>query len=62
MENIGQGHWIFAGCFFVVFVIAMVLAYRKDLSKIGKQYKHVWLILLGAAIIYALIFGMNRIT
>ncbi len=62
MENIGTGHWIFAGVFVVVFVIAMVIAYRKDFKRVGKQYKRVWLILLGAGIIYFIVFTLNRIT
>lgn len=62
MENIGQGHWIFAGTFVVVFIVAMIVAYRKDLSKLSKHYKRVWMILLAAGIIYFLIFGLNRIT
>lgn len=62
MDNIGQGHWVFAGIFVVAFFIAMVIAYRKDFKRVGKQYKRVWLILIGAAIIYACIFTLNRLT
>lgn len=62
MENITQGHWIFAGIFFVTFVTAMVWAYRNDIKRIGKHYKRVWLILISAGVIYAIVFMFNRLT
>jgi hypothetical protein len=55
-----QGQLLFAGCFFVAFVIAMIYAYRKDakLHKIfyGGNYK----ILIGF-ILFILILFMIKI-
>jgi uncharacterized membrane protein YccC len=41
-----QGQWIFAGCFFVAFVIAMIYAYRKDASLHQIFYKGNYKILI----------------
>lgn len=62
MTNIGTGHWVFAGAFVVVFILAMVVSYRKDLSRIGRHYRKVWLIILSAVVIYFIIFFLTRIT
>lgn len=42
-----KGQWLFAGCFFVVFVIAMTYAYRKDAKLHKIFYKGNYKILLG---------------
>ena len=60
MENITRGHWIFAGIFFVVFICAMVYAYRKDLAKYGYHYSRVWVILLGIIILYFILMFLYR--
>lgn len=39
------GRTIFALAFIVVFVVALVVAYRKDLSYLRANYKGVWLVL-----------------
>jgi uncharacterized membrane protein len=62
MTNVGTGHFIFAGIFVIVFLGAMIYAYRKDLSKVKIHYKRVWMIILLALIIYFSIFFLNRVT
>jgi len=39
MENITQGHWVFAGIFAIVFIVAMAIAYRKDKKTHDVHYK-----------------------
>lgn len=51
-----QGQWIFAGCFFVAFVIGMVIAYRKDKSLHKVFYKGNYKILLGFLAFIAILF------
>jgi hypothetical protein len=51
-----QGQLIFAGCFFVAFVIAMVFAYRKDLKMHKVFYKGNYKILVGFIIFIAILF------
>lgn len=62
MKNITQGHLIFAAVFVLVFLIGITYAYRKDLKRVGKQYRKVWLIILMILVIYFAIFFLNRIT
>lgn len=38
MENIGTGHWIFAGIFLTAFVVYLIWSYRKDLNLHKIQY------------------------
>lgn len=40
------GQWVFAGFFVVVFIIAMIYVYRKDLALHKKYYKGSYRILL----------------
>ena len=51
-----QGQWIFAACFFVAFVIAMVYAYRKDIVLHRKFYKGNYKILVGFVVFIGLLF------
>ena len=60
MENVTSGHWIFAGVFFVLFIIGMAWAYRKDFQRIGKQYRRVWVVLLGLIVIFLCIYAAAR--
>ena len=61
MENITRGHLIFAALALLVFGVAMVFAYRRDLKKIRVHYKRAWIIVLGIAVIYFLIVMLNRV-
>lgn len=61
-EPIGTGHWIFAGIFAIAFVIAMVYAYRKDLTRLKFHYRRVWMVLLLIIAVYFLIFFLNKWT
>lgn len=61
MSGISTGHYIFAVVFVVVFLGAMVFAYRRDFRRSQRHYKKVWLVLLGIVIVYFLIVIMNRI-
>jgi len=47
---------IFAICFFVVFVIVMIIMYRKDLALHKREYKGAKWILLGFIVFIALLF------
>jgi cytochrome bd-type quinol oxidase subunit 1 len=51
-----QGQLIFAGCFFVAFVIAAIYAYRKDLKLHKKYYKGNYKILLGFLLFIGILF------
>ncbi|MNF36968.1 hypothetical protein D3C87_1506570 [compost metagenome] len=51
-----QGQLIFAGCFFVAFVIAMIFAYRKDATLHQFFYKGNYKILIGFGIFIAVLF------
>ncbi|HLV53080.1 MAG TPA: hypothetical protein VKY29_03605 [Cryomorphaceae bacterium] len=61
MENITRGHFLFAAIALIAFAVVMVVAYRKDLKKIGVHYKKAWMIVLGIAVIYFLIVMLNRV-
>jgi hypothetical protein len=51
-----QGQLVFAGCFFVAFVIAMIYAYRKDAMLHKTFYKDNYKILLGFILFIAILF------
>ena len=50
------GQLIFAACFFVAFVIAMVFAYRKDIMLHRRFYKGNYKILIGFLLFIGLLF------
>ena len=60
MFSIGQ--WIFAAFFVVVFVIAMVISYRKDKALHEKFYKGNYKILLGFIAFIAFLFVIKLTT
>ncbi|SEA99242.1 hypothetical protein SAMN05443667_11486 [Flavobacterium gillisiae] len=51
-----QGQLIFAVCFFVAFVIAMIFAYRKDIKIHKEFYKGNYKILIGFLVFIGLLF------
>ncbi|PAM94883.1 hypothetical protein B4N84_10560 [Flavobacterium sp. IR1] len=51
-----QGQLIFALCFFVAFVIAMIIAYRKDLALHKIFYKGNYKVLIGFLLFIAILF------
>ena len=51
-----QGQLIFAGCFFVAFVIAMIFAYRKDSNLHRIFYKGNYKILIGFILFIVMLF------
>ncbi|WP_248902827.1 hypothetical protein [Flavobacterium sp. K5-23] len=51
-----QGQLIFAGCFFIAFVIAMIYAYRKDLTLHRTFYKGNYKILIGFIVFIGILF------
>ena len=51
-----QGQLLFAACFFVAFVIAMIFAYRKDASLHQIFYKGNYKILIGFLVFIGLLF------
>lgn len=56
MENVTQGHWIFAAIFAVVFIISMVIAYRKDAKTHKVHYKGFYLFVAVIIIAIFLLF------
>ncbi|MRX38087.1 hypothetical protein GJU43_02260 [Flavobacterium sp. LC2016-23] len=51
-----QGQLIFALCFFIAFVIAMIFAYRKDLALHKIFYKGNYKVLIGFFLFIAILF------
>jgi uncharacterized membrane protein YccC len=51
-----QGQLLFAGCFFVAFVIIMIFAYRKDSKLHQVFYKGNYKILIGFILFIAILF------
>jgi uncharacterized membrane protein YccC len=51
-----QGQLLFAGCFFVAFVIAMIYAYRKDANLHKVFYKGNYKILIGFVLFIGILF------
>jgi cytochrome bd-type quinol oxidase subunit 1 len=51
-----QGQLVFAGFFFVAFVIAMIFAYRKDSNLHRIFYKGNYKILIGFALFIVILF------
>lgn len=51
-----QGQLVFAGLFFVAFVIAMVYAYRKDLKLHKVYYKGNYKILIGFILFIGILY------
>jgi Ca2+/Na+ antiporter len=51
-----QGQIIFGGCFFVAFIIAMIISYRKDIKIHKAFYKGNYKILLGFFFFIAILF------
>lgn len=54
-----QGQLVFAGLFFVAFVIAMIYAYRKDLMLHKVYYKGNYKILIGFIIFIGILFAIK---
>lgn len=57
-----QGQLIFAGCFIVVFVAAMIYVYRKDLALHKKYYKGSYWILIAFLAFIGLLFVVKFFT
>jgi hypothetical protein len=51
-----QGQLIFAGCFFVAFVIAIIFSYRKDINIHKEFYKGNYKILIGFLLFIGILF------
>jgi len=51
-----QGQLIFAACFFVAFVIAIIYAYRKDVLLHRRFYKGNYKILIGFLLFIGILF------
>lgn len=56
MENITEGHWIFAGLFALVFILGMIWAYKSDSKPHKIHYKGIYLLLAGLVICIFLLF------
>ena len=51
-----QGQWIFAGLFFIAFVIATAYSYRKDIIVHRRVYKGNYKILIGFLIFIVVVY------
>lgn len=51
-----QGQLVFAGFFVVIFIVAMIYSYRKDLKLHKKFYKGSYIILLGFIVFIGFLF------
>jgi len=56
-----QGQMIFAGIFAVVFIIVMIISYRRDIKIHRKQYKGSLWILVGFLIFIALLLVVKNL-
>ena len=56
MENITQGHWIFAGVFAIVFIIGITSAYIKDAKIHEIHYKGFYVFFAALIICVFLLF------
>lgn len=54
-----QGQLMFAGLFFVAFVILMIFSYRKDIKLHRKYHKGSLYILLGFILFIIILFGLK---
>lgn len=54
-----QGQLVFAGCFFVAFVIAMTYAYRKDVKLHKLFYKGSYKILIAFVLFIGILFAIK---
>ncbi len=60
MDNITKGHWIFAGIFAVVFVVALVWSYSKDSNITKVHYKKATLFILSILVVLFLLFVFRQ--
>jgi cytochrome c biogenesis factor len=56
MENITQGHWIFAGIFALLFVVGIAWAYKSDAKTHKVHYKGFYLFFAAIIICVFLLF------
>lgn len=56
-----QGQLVFAGIFFVAFVVAAVYVYRKDAAIHKREYKGSYRVLIGFLIFIAFLFFIKGI-
>jgi len=57
-----QGQMIFAGIFAVVFIIVMILSYKRDKNIHRKQYKGAFWILIGFLAFIAFLLLVKNLT
>lgn len=60
MENIGTGHWIFAGVFMIAFVSYLIWSYRKDLKMHRTHYSGAIYTLVSIVVILFLFYVFKR--
>lgn len=61
MENIGTGHWIFAGIFMFAFIGYLIWSYRKDLKLHKTHYSGSINILVGIIVVLFLFYIFKRL-
>lgn len=53
------GQYIFAGIFFVIFVVIIIFSYRKDIKIHRKYYKGTKYVLLAFFVFMAILFALK---
>ena len=61
MDNIGTGHWIFAGIFALTFVGYLVWSYRSYRSTHEIHYRGAYRYLLGIFVLLMVIYIFKRV-
>ena len=61
LENIGTGHWIFAGVFTVAFLVFLFWSYRKDARTHAIHYGSNLKIILGVVMLLFVIYIFKRL-
>jgi threonine/homoserine/homoserine lactone efflux protein len=56
-----KGQLIFALFFIVIFAVAMIIAYRKDIAKNKPYYKGTYKTILAIVGVYVLYFALTKI-
>jgi len=59
--NVGKGHWIFALIFFLVFIVGMIWAYRKDKPVNKTHYKRAYMLIFVVVLILFLVYTFVKL-
>ncbi len=59
--SFSEGQLIFVIFFMTIFIVAMAIAYRKDLRQIGYLYKGVWKVVVAIIVIFSIFYALVKI-